>query len=148
MFDFEWVNRNLLSGAYTRTKSFFDNSELSSFDRPASESEKALLAPFRMRSRRKSWPGAGSRYRMAPVAIVLSAVWIRKAEGRGLRLEGRPLGPDGKQTTFELMLKGKENEQIAVAWQQTLQRSASRSPFARSTLRNFFSARSTTISTR
>ena len=37
---------NLFSGAYTRTKSFFDNSDLSSHGRPASEQEKALLAPF------------------------------------------------------------------------------------------------------
>ena len=29
-FDFEWSNRNLFYNAYTRTKSFFDNSELSS----------------------------------------------------------------------------------------------------------------------
>ena len=45
MFDFEWVNANLYSGLYTRTKSFFDESELSSSGRPASEEERALLAP-------------------------------------------------------------------------------------------------------
>jgi len=33
-FDFEWSNRNLFYGAYTRTKSFFDNSELSSQSLP------------------------------------------------------------------------------------------------------------------
>tara|TARA_X000000368_G_scaffold364701_1_gene310567 strand:- start:1886 stop:3835 length:1950 start_codon:yes stop_codon:yes gene_type:complete len=33
-FDFEWSNRNLFYGAYTRTKSFFDNSELSSQNLP------------------------------------------------------------------------------------------------------------------
>ncbi len=46
MFDFEWINANLYSGLYTRTKSFFDDSELSSSGRPASTAERALLAPF------------------------------------------------------------------------------------------------------
>jgi peptide/nickel transport system substrate-binding protein len=32
MFDFEWVNANLYAGLYTRTKSFFDESELSRRD--------------------------------------------------------------------------------------------------------------------
>ncbi len=46
MFDFEWINANLYSGLYTRTKSFFDESNLSSYGRPASEQERALLAPY------------------------------------------------------------------------------------------------------
>ena len=36
-FDFEWSNRNLFYNAYTRTKSFFDNSELSSQSLPSKE---------------------------------------------------------------------------------------------------------------
>ena len=46
MFDFEWINANLYAGAYRRSEGFFDDSELSSIGRPASEREKALLAPF------------------------------------------------------------------------------------------------------
>ncbi len=46
MFDFEWINAHLFSNLYTRTKSFFDESELSSSGRPASAAERALLAPF------------------------------------------------------------------------------------------------------
>ncbi|MGA8169266.1 MAG: extracellular solute-binding protein, partial [Methylocystis sp.] len=46
MFDFEWINANLFAGLYTRTKSFFDQSELASTGRPASDAERALLAPF------------------------------------------------------------------------------------------------------
>jgi peptide/nickel transport system substrate-binding protein len=125
MFDFEWVNRNLLSGAFTRTKSFFDNSELSSFDRPASEGEKALLAAF---------PDAVTPEIMAkgwqpPVSDgsgrdrTFLKFGFEKLKAAGYKLDGgRMIGPDGKQVTFELMLKGKENEQIAVAFQQTLQK--------------------------
>src|SRR5271165_6480504 len=46
MFDFEWINANLYAGAYRRSEGFFDDSDLSSIGRPASEREKALLAPF------------------------------------------------------------------------------------------------------
>ncbi len=41
-FDFEWSNRNLFYGAYTRTKSFFDNSELSSQNLPSNKELKIL----------------------------------------------------------------------------------------------------------
>lgn len=46
LFNFEWINENLYFGSYVRTKSFFDNSELGSNDRAASERERKLLAPF------------------------------------------------------------------------------------------------------
>ncbi len=45
-FDFEWSNRNLFYGAYTRTKSFFDNSELSSQSLPSKE-EVEILEKYR-----------------------------------------------------------------------------------------------------
>ena len=46
LFDFEWINANLYSGAYKRSEGFFDDSELSSIGRPASERELALLKPY------------------------------------------------------------------------------------------------------
>ena len=47
LFDFEWVNRNLFDDRYTRTGSYWQNSdELSALSRPADEREKALLAPY------------------------------------------------------------------------------------------------------
>jgi len=38
--------RQSIFGLYTRTKSFFDQSELASIGRPATRAERALLAPF------------------------------------------------------------------------------------------------------
>lgn len=46
MFDFEWSNKNLFSGQYLRTKSYFDNSELAAKGKP-SKDELALLNPFK-----------------------------------------------------------------------------------------------------
>jgi microcin C transport system substrate-binding protein len=46
LFDFEWTNRQLFNGAYTRTTSYFDNSELGSSGLP-SEEELSILEPLR-----------------------------------------------------------------------------------------------------
>ena len=46
VFDFEWSNKTLFYGAYTRTKSYFSNSDLASSGLPAGD-ELALLEPFR-----------------------------------------------------------------------------------------------------
>ena len=45
-FDFEWTNKNLFYGAYTRTKSFFANSDLAATGLPSPE-ELTLLTPLR-----------------------------------------------------------------------------------------------------
>ena len=123
LFDFEWANRSLFSGAYTRTRSFFDNSELSSSGNPASEAEKALLAPF---------PDAVTPEILAngwtpPVSDgsgldrAFMRVGFEKLKQAGYLLkDGRLIAPDGKAVAFEIMLKSNENQQIAVAYQQTL----------------------------
>jgi len=45
-FDFEWSNKNLFYGIYTRTRSYFSNSELASRGLPEG-AELALLEPYR-----------------------------------------------------------------------------------------------------
>ncbi|MCD8562765.1 MAG: extracellular solute-binding protein [Alphaproteobacteria bacterium] len=45
-FDFEWSNKQFAFGAYTRTDSYFENSELASSGLPSPE-ELALLEPYR-----------------------------------------------------------------------------------------------------
>nr|WP_120995302.1 extracellular solute-binding protein [Stutzerimonas urumqiensis] len=46
LFDFQWTNQHLFNGAYTRTQSYFSNSELASSGLP-SEEELKLLEPLR-----------------------------------------------------------------------------------------------------
>lgn len=125
LFDFEWVNRNLLSDTYTRTKSYFDNSELSSFGRPASEAEKKLLAPFpdavTPEIMAKGWQPPTSDGSGRDRAFLRVGFDTLKTAGYTLK-GGRMVSPDGRPVAFEIMLKGRENEQIAVAWQQTLQK--------------------------
>jgi microcin C transport system substrate-binding protein len=47
-FDFEWTNERIFYGAYKRTRSIFENSELAAKEAP-SAAELALLAPYRER---------------------------------------------------------------------------------------------------
>lgn len=47
-FDFEWSNKNLFYGQYTRSRSFFDNSDLASAGLPT-EAELKILEPYRGR---------------------------------------------------------------------------------------------------
>ena len=45
-FDFEWANKNLMFGAYARTQSVFQNSDMMAAGKPSPE-ELALLQPYR-----------------------------------------------------------------------------------------------------
>jgi peptide/nickel transport system substrate-binding protein len=125
LFDFEWANRTLLSSAYTRIKSFYDNSELSSYGRPASDAEKALLAPFpdavTPEILANGWQPPTSDGTGRDRTFLRAGFDKLKAAGFELK-DGKMTGPDGKPLRFELMLKAKESEQLALAWQQTLAR--------------------------
>lgn len=125
LFDFEWVNRNLLTGAYQRTRSFYDNSELSSFGRPASAGERKLLAPFPDAVRAEilagGWQPPSSDGTGRDRHFLRAGFDKLKAAGYAID-NGKLVGPDGRQLSFEIMLKAGENEQLATAWQQTLSR--------------------------
>ncbi len=125
LFDFEWANRSLFSGAYTRTTSFFDNSDLSSSGRPAGPGEKALLAAFpdavTPEIMEKGWTAPSSDGSGKDRAFLKHGLDKLKAAGFQLT-GGRMVGPDGKPLTFEIMLKANENQQVAIAYQQTLQK--------------------------
>jgi len=45
-FDFEWTNKNIFYGLYTRTESFFENSDMKASGKPGPD-ELALLEPLR-----------------------------------------------------------------------------------------------------
>ena len=123
LLDFEWINRNLYDGSYTRTKSFFDGSELGSHGKPASAAEKALLAPFPDAVEPEAMTGTlsppASDGSGRDRAFLRHAFEILKAGG--YRLQDRVmLTPDGQPVRFEILLKGKSGEALAAAWQRTL----------------------------
>jgi peptide/nickel transport system substrate-binding protein len=126
MFDFEWINANLYGGAYRRSKSFFDDSELSSAGRPASPAERALLAPFpgavRADVMEGQWSppvsdGSGRDRRHLRDAIALFAAAGYELNGTTLRERA-----SGKPFAFEIMVASRDEERLALAFSSNLAR--------------------------
>jgi len=125
MFDFEWINANLFGGAYKRSEGFFDDSDLSSIGRPASERERALLAPFPGAVREDvmegKWrapvsDGTGRDRRIAKSALVeLAAAGYSLSGGSLVDANGKPLA-------FEILVKDREEERLALAYARNLAR--------------------------
>lgn len=125
LFDFEWANRNLFGGAYARTQSYYDGSELSSHGIAASDAERELLAAF---------PDAvlppimdGTYTLPASDGSGRDREFLRNGlealQAAGYRLDGRRMVDEaGNPLTFEIMLNGPSGQPLAMAWMRTLER--------------------------
>ena len=125
MFDFEWINANLFGGAYKRSEGFFDDSDLSSIGRPASERERALLAPFpgtvRADVMEGQWRASVSDGSGRDRAIPKRALDEFITAGYALR-DGRLLDAHGAPLAFEILVKNRDEERLALAYARNLAR--------------------------
>ncbi len=124
-FDFEWTNKNLFFGQYTRTKSYFSNSELASTGLPGPD-ELEFLEPLRGRipdevfTRAYEPPatdGSGNirgNLRQA-LRLLEDAGWVIE-EGRLVDAE------TGAPFTFEILLNQPTWERIALPFRRNLKR--------------------------
>lgn len=123
LFDFEWANKNLFSGAYQRIRSYYDGSDLSSYGHPASDAEKALLGKYADQILPEimagTWAPPASDGSGRDRAFLKKGFDALKAAGYQLKDEVM-VGPDGKPLAFEILLNGKAGEAVAAAWQRTL----------------------------
>ena len=122
-FDFEWANRNLFENAYTRTESFWQNSDLSSLGTPAGERELDLLGSFKDRIEPDVLDGT---YRLpktdgsgADRKVLRNAVDLLKAGGYTIK-NGRMSDAGGRPLTFEVMTQNQDQEKLAIAYQRSL----------------------------
>jgi microcin C transport system substrate-binding protein len=123
-FDFEWANTHLFYGAYTRTRSYFSNSELASRGLP-DEAERAVLAPFRERvpaevfTREYRPPGTeagGLRPNLLrALELLRQAGWVV----RDMRLVN---AETGEPLTFEILIDDPTWERIALPFVKNLER--------------------------
>jgi peptide/nickel transport system substrate-binding protein len=125
MFDFEWINANLYAGVYRRSRGFFDDSELSAAGRPADARERALLAPFPGVVRKDVMEG-----RWAPPvsdgsgrdrALAHRALDELAGAGHALR-DGRLRDGGGRPLSFEILVKSRQEERLALAYAHNLAR--------------------------
>lgn len=115
-FDDAWMNKNLFRGLFTRTRSFFHGSQLSSLGRPADAREKALLAPY-----------IGQ---VSPAALGGLSVIERQGDGRemlrealdllataGYRVQDQRLtDAAGKPVTLEMLAVSRAQERLMLSY--------------------------------
>ena len=124
-FDFEWTNRNLFNGQYTRTTSFFSNSDLASSGEASGE-ELAILERFRGQvpdgvfgqaflpsvTDGSGWSRANLR---RATALLQEAGWVVK----DLKLVN---GTSGEPFRFEILLVSPAFERVVLPYIRNLKR--------------------------
>jgi microcin C transport system substrate-binding protein len=124
-FDFEWTNRNLFYGQYTRTRSYFSNSDLASSGLPEGEEleileryrgripEEVFTTPYSVPTTDGSgWP----RENLARAFELLEeAGWVV----RDLKLVN---AETGQPFSFEILLRSPAFERIALPFVRNLKR--------------------------
>ena len=124
-FDFEWSNKNLFYGAYQRTRSYFDNSELAATGAPQGK-ELAILEKFRgqipdavltAEYDPPKYDGSGNIRDglRAALKLLKEAGWTFKGEQLVNDQTGQPF-------EFEILLDNPQFERIVLPFVQNLKR--------------------------
>ncbi len=124
VFDFEWANKNLFYGTYTRTLSYFSNSDLASSGVPQGD-ELKLLEPYRKELppalftepfRLPVTDGSGNNREQLRHALELlqQAGWSVK--------ERRLVDANGEPMNFTILLDEPSLERVALPYVQLLQK--------------------------
>jgi microcin C transport system substrate-binding protein len=124
-FDFEWSNQNLFYGSYTRTRSYFDNSELAATGVPQG-AELKILEPFRGKipdevfAKEYDPPKYDASFTIRDglrdgIKLLTKAGWSFKGEALVNDKTGQPF-------QFEILLNAPAYERIALPFAQNLKR--------------------------
>ena len=122
LLDFEWTNKQLFNGAYTRTKSYFDNSDMASSGLPT-PAELAILEPLRGKIPDRVFSEAFQ------LPVTDGSGMLRPQQRRafqllqeaGWRIEGdKMVDAQGKPVTLEFLLAQTEFERILLPYKRNL----------------------------
>ena len=124
-FDFEWSNKNLFYGQYTRTKSFFSNSDIAANGLPSKE-ELALLLPWKKRLP----PGLFTKIYEPPRTDgtgnirknLRTALKLLKSGGYKIRKNKLISPKTGNPVRFEILLVSPAFERIVAPFTKNLKR--------------------------
>lgn len=124
-YDFEWENKNLFYGEYTRTRSYFDNSELAATGLPRGQ-ELQILEPFRKELppalfTREYDPPEYKNPEQLRAGLEKGLTLLEKA---GWHFKGEQLVNDktGQPFQFEILLNNPQFERIVLPFVQNLKR--------------------------
>jgi microcin C transport system substrate-binding protein len=120
-FDFEWSNKTLFFGQYTRSRSYFQNSDMEAKGLPSPE-ELAILEPLRdqipaevftAEYQPPTTDGSGNaRANLEAAAKLLDAAGWSVSQGKRVK--------DGKELKFEILLDDPAFERISEPYAQNL----------------------------
>jgi peptide/nickel transport system substrate-binding protein len=125
LFDFEWINRTLYAGLYSRTESYFQRSVLASVGHPADARERALLAPYAKYVTPEIMAGT---YRFPSTTGTgrdrdNQRHAFRLLQAAGYELKGeRLVGKDGRQLTFEILTASTAQEALLLSFARDVER--------------------------
>jgi microcin C transport system substrate-binding protein len=121
VFDYDWLNKNMLYGAMTRTTSFFDNTELAAKNLPEGE-ELALLEPFRAQLPAEVFtePYTLPTFEKGGRENLKIAQKLLKEAGWVIRQGKLVNEKTGEPFAFEIILNVPENEKIALPFARNL----------------------------
>ena len=122
LFDFEWTNRQLFYGAYTRTRSYFENSELAATDLPGPD-ELKLLEPWRAKLPPQVFDSEYQPPRSDGSGVIRDqrrqAFELLQAAGWHLDKD-RMLDAGGKPVTIEFLIAQTEFERVLLPFKRNL----------------------------
>lgn len=123
LFDFEWANKALFYGAYTRINSFYSGSELST-GREISQAELDILAPYQASLTSSVFEPIAFSQTNADGNVrpqMRQAVKLLEKAGYHLK-ESKMQDKNGQQLSFEFLLYSKDFERIVHPFRRNLQR--------------------------
>ncbi|KXU38299.1 hypothetical protein AXE65_02250 [Ventosimonas gracilis] len=122
LFDFEWTNKQLFFGAYKRTSSFFENSEMAAHQLP-SAAELAILEPLRGQIPDEAFSQVFTLPQTQGDGIIREqkrrAFSLLKEAGYSIQ-NNQMTGPDGKPLSFEFMLHQTNLERVILPFKRNL----------------------------
>ncbi|NRB79772.1 MAG: ABC transporter substrate-binding protein [Saccharospirillaceae bacterium] len=124
LFDFEWSNKNLFYGAYTRNYSMFINTKYAATGLP-SKKEVEILTPFKHKLPKELFT------EVFKLPITKGDGNIRDKTRKALQLfkeagysfkDRKLVDKNGKQFKFELMIYGKTMERVAIVFKDNIEK--------------------------
>lgn len=123
-YDFEWANKTMFYNAYTRSDSFFANSELAAKGKPSQE-ELAILEPFRKQLPASVFAGAPVPPKTDGSGNIRGNLMLAQKllNDAGWKIHnGKLVDKSGKPFAFEIIIAQPELERVINPFRQNLAR--------------------------